>query len=81
MKVLLLKRKEIESLISMKEVLDIVEKAFKEKGLKRIQMPPKPYLFYHKYNGDLRAMPSYLEALDISAVKIVNVSSKQYEII
>ena len=72
MKVLFLKRKEIESLISMNEVLNIVEQAFREKGLKRVQMPPKPYLFYHKYNGDLRAMPSYLEALDISAVKIVN---------
>jgi len=72
MKVLFLKRKEIESLISMNEVLNVVEQAFKEKGLKRVQMPPKLYLFYHKYNGDLRAMPSYLEALDISAVKIVN---------
>lgn len=72
MKVLFLKRKDIESLISMNEVLNVVEQAFKEKGLKRVQMPPKPYLFYHKYNGDLRAMPSYLEALDISAVKIVN---------
>ncbi len=72
MKVLFLKRKEIESLISMNEVLNVVEQAFREKGLKRVQMPPKLYLFYHKYNGDLRAMPSYLEALDISAVKIVN---------
>lgn len=36
-------------------------------------MPAKPYLFYKKYNGDLRTMPSYLEKLDISAVKIVNV--------
>lgn len=72
MEVLLLKKKEIENLISMEEVLNVVEQAFKEKGLKRIQMPPKPYIFYHKYNGDLRTMPSYLEALDISAVKIVN---------
>jgi hypothetical protein len=31
------------------------------------------YLFYRKYNGDLRAMSSYLEKFDISAVKIVNV--------
>jgi alanine dehydrogenase len=36
-------------------------------------MPAKIYLFYRKYNGDLRAMPSYLERLDISAVKVVNV--------
>ncbi len=50
-----------------------VELAFKEKGLGRTQMPPKLYLFYSKYKGDLRVMPSYLEKLDISAVKVVNV--------
>ena len=36
-------------------------------------MIAKIYLFYRKCNGDLRAMSSYLEKLDISAVKIVNV--------
>jgi len=57
----------------MKEVIEAVELAFKEKGLGRVQMPPKPYIFYSKYNGDLRVMPSYLEELEISAVKVVNV--------
>ena len=36
-------------------------------------MPAKIYLYFSKYNGDLRTMPSYLEELEISAVKIVNV--------
>lgn len=72
-KTLLLTEKEVKNLLSMKEVIEVVEKAFKEKGLKRVQMPSKLYLFYKKYNGDLRVMPSYLESLDISAVKIVNV--------
>jgi len=57
----------------MKEVIEAVELAFKEKGLGRVQMPPKPYIFYSRYNGDLRVMPSYLEELEISAVKVVNV--------
>ena len=56
----------------MNEVMQAVESAFKEKGLGYAQMPPKVYLSYQKYNGDLRAMPSYLERLDISAVKVVN---------
>jgi len=73
MKTLLLAEKDIEQLLSMKEAIDAVESAFKEKGLNRVQMPKKPYIFYSKYNGDLRVMPSYLEKLDISAVKIVNV--------
>jgi alanine dehydrogenase len=73
MKTLLLTEKEVKRLLTMDEVLQAVELAFAEKGLKRVQMPAKLYLFYKKYNGDLRAMPSYLEGLDISAVKVVNV--------
>ncbi len=72
MRVLLLTEKEIESLLSMNEAMEAVEKAFREKGLGYAQMPPKPYLIYTKHNGDLRAMPSYLERLEISAVKVVN---------
>jgi alanine dehydrogenase len=77
---LILTDEEVKSLLSMKEVMDKVELAFKEKALKRVQMPAKTYLFYHKYNGDLRAMPSYLQELDVSAVKIVNVHPNNREI-
>jgi len=52
--------------------MEAVETAFREKALGHVQMPPKIYLSYEKYNGDLRAMPSYLERLDVSAVKVVN---------
>jgi alanine dehydrogenase len=69
---LLLTDGEVKQLLSMSEVMDAVEIAFKEKGLRRVQLPAKIYLFYERHNGDLRAMPSYLEELDISAVKIVN---------
>jgi len=73
MKTLLLKESDIKRLLSMGEVMQAVELAFAEKGLNRVQMPAKIYLFFKKYNGDLRAMPSYLEGLDISAVKVVSV--------
>lgn len=73
MKTLLLTELDVEQLLSMDEVMVAVESAFKEKGLGRVQMPVKLYLFYEKYNGDLRTMPSYLEELDVSAVKVVNV--------
>ncbi|MEM3151166.1 MAG: alanine dehydrogenase [Candidatus Bathyarchaeia archaeon] len=69
---LLLTDSEVKQLLSMNEVLQAVEKAFIEKGFKRVQMPPKLYVFYHKYEGDIRVMPSYLEKYDVSAVKIVN---------
>lgn len=73
MKTLLLTESQVKQLLTMDEVFGAVELAFAEKGLNRVQMPPKLYIFYQKYNGDLRAMPSYLEGLDVSAVKVVNV--------
>jgi len=73
MKVLLLTEKDVEQLLSIDEVMEAVESAFREKGLGRVQMPAKLFLSYAKYGGDLRTMPSYLEKLDVSAVKVVNV--------
>jgi len=73
MKTLILTEKDVKQLLSIEEVTEAVELAFAEKGLKRVQTPAKPYVFYEKYNGDLRAMQSYLEGLDISAVKVVSV--------
>jgi alanine dehydrogenase len=70
---LILTDDEVKRLLSLFEVVEAVELAFKQKGLGRVQMPAKIYLYYSKYGGDLRAMPSFLEDLDISAVKIVNV--------
>ena len=73
METLILTDDEVKKLLSMSEVVEAVESAFKQKGLGRVQMPAKIYLYYKKYNGDLRAMPTFLEDLDISAVKIVTV--------
>jgi alanine dehydrogenase len=56
----------------MDKVIKTVETAFMEKGIGHVQMPAKVYLFYGKHQGDLRVMPSYLEDLNLSAVKIVN---------
>ena len=73
METLLLRDNQVKKLLSMTEVIKAVELAFEQKGKDRVQMPAKLYLYFNKYNGDLRTMPSYLEELDISAVKIVNV--------
>jgi len=70
---MILTGKQIKKLLDMKDVLGAVENAFKHKGLGKVQMPSKVYLFYEKFNGDLRTMPSYVEDMDVSAVKIVNV--------
>lgn len=72
-KTLILTGKQVKKLLDMKEVLGAVEDAFRHKGLGKVQMPPKIYLFYQKHDGDLRTMPSYVEDMEVSAVKIVNV--------
>jgi len=56
----------------MRDALAAVELALREKGLGRAQMPPKPYLNFERYGGDLRVMPAYIEALDMAGVKVVN---------
>ncbi len=72
MKVWLISRAEIEELITISEVINSVEEAFRAKGLGRVQMPPKSYIFFDKYGGDFRAMPAYLEELGAAGIKVVN---------
>ena len=72
MKVLLMSEEEIAKSVSIAEVMEVVEYAFKEKALGYTQMPPKVYLNFLKYNGDVRAMPAYMERMGIATVKIVN---------
>jgi alanine dehydrogenase len=71
--VLLIREEEVKGILSMEETIEIVEEAFRVKELGKTQMPPKVYLTFEKYQGDIRIMPSYLETLDSAGVKVVNV--------
>ena len=71
--VLLIREEEVKDLLSMQETIETVEETFRVKGPGKTQMPPKTYLTFDKYQGDLRVMPSYLETLDSAGVKVVNV--------
>jgi len=71
--ILWLNRKDMDGLIDIHNVLPVVENAFWEHGLGKVQMPPKIYLDFKAHNGDLRTMPGYLENMDIAGVKLVNV--------
>lgn len=73
MKTLILAEKDVKRLLSMQEAMEAIELAFAEQGTGRAVIPPKVYLPYGKYNGDVRTMPSYLEGLDISAVEVSSV--------
>jgi len=71
--ILWLNRKDMDGLIDIHNVLPVVENAFREHGLGKVQMPPKVYLDFKAHNGDLRTMPGYLENMDVAGVKLVNV--------
>ena len=73
METLILTDYEVKKTLSLSEVTEAVESAFEQKGFGHVQMPAKIYLYYRKYDGDLRTMPAFLEDMDVSAVKIVNV--------
>ncbi len=65
--------------LSMAEVIDLVEMAFREKGEDRVEMPPKPGI--HPGGGDnfIHAMPAYIPALESAGVKWVSGFPKNHK--
>jgi alanine dehydrogenase len=71
--VLWLSEADVASLLTMKEALVVVEEAFALHGRGEVQLPPKVYLDFEPFGGDLRAMPVYVKGKEPAAgVKIVN---------
>lgn len=66
-------KKEIEKVLSIKDVVKVVEKAFRLHGLNRVQMPAKSYLDFGV--GDLRSMPAFIDdkSMYMAGIKSVNV--------
>ena len=58
--------------LTMAEIIDTLDKAFREKGNGRTEMPPKPGV--HPGGGDnfIHAMPAYIPAMKSSGVKWVS---------
>jgi alanine dehydrogenase len=73
MNILWLGESEVKRVLDIRGTINAVEEAFRQHGLRKVQVPQKLYLDFPKYNGDLRVMPAYIESLDIAGVKIVNV--------
>jgi alanine dehydrogenase len=71
MKVSLITRREIERIVSMKELMGAMEDAFRAKAMGRVQMPTKLYITLP--DGDYRTMMAYVPDLEMACVKIVNV--------
>ena len=72
-KLLYLSQVDVESVgLTMAEVIEALEAAFREKGEGRVEMPPKPGI--HPGGGDnfIHAMPAYIPAMKSAGVKWVS---------
>ena len=72
-KTLIIDDRMVRKLVNIKDTVGEVEKAFKDFGRGRTQMPAKIYLHLDEYNGDFRAMPAYIEGMKSCGIKWVNV--------
>jgi ornithine cyclodeaminase/alanine dehydrogenase len=57
--------------LTMREIIDALEVAFKEKGEGRVEMPPKPGI-HPRHDAFIHAMPAYIPALESAGLKWVS---------
>ncbi|MFH0888472.1 MAG: ornithine cyclodeaminase family protein [Planctomycetota bacterium] len=70
---MLIKKEQITKVLTMADVVKIMETTFRFHGLGKIQQPPKSYLIFQ--HGDMRSMPSHISAptMEIAGIKCVTV--------
>jgi ornithine cyclodeaminase/alanine dehydrogenase-like protein (mu-crystallin family) len=76
---LYLSQSDVEAVgLTMAEIIQTLEAAFREKGEGRVEMPPKPGI--HPGHGDnfIHAMPAYIPALQSAGVKWVSGFPENY---
>ena len=70
---LLISDGDIEKLLTMKEVIDTVESAFREYAEGQVVLPPRSTIMIPRYNGSISFMPSYLKRSESQATKIISI--------
>lgn len=69
---LYLSRREVEAVSpSLPVIIDLLDRAFKEKGAGRVEMPPKPGL-HTQPDAFIHAMPAFIPALGAAGIKWVS---------
>jgi ornithine cyclodeaminase/alanine dehydrogenase-like protein (mu-crystallin family) len=77
--VLYLSRADVESLaLDMPTIISSLEVAFKEKGLGRVEMPPKPGI-HTQPDAFIHAMPAFIPALNSAGIKWVSGYPENYK--
>ncbi len=70
---------DIAEILSMREAIDAVERAFGEFAKSSVSMPPRSTIMLDKYGGSVSLMPSYLEETDALATKIISIYPRNPE--
>lgn len=70
---LLLSRKDIESVVAMQEIIDADLQAFRMVSEKTADIPLRTRIAAPKQDGNFLFMPAYAESLDAAALKVVNI--------
>ena len=71
-KVLYLSRKDVETVgLFMAEIIEALERMFREKGEGRVEMPPKPGIHTRK-DAFIHAMPAYIPSVGAAGMKWVS---------
>lgn len=69
--ILLLTEEDVSDLLAIGQAVEAVEEVFRAFAGGRAEMPPKSYLLFPSYEGDLRVMPAS-HSSEFAGVKIVN---------
>jgi len=71
-KMLYLSKRDVENVgLAMGEIIEALDEAFKEKGLGKIEMPPKPGI-HPMPEAFIHAMPAYIPSLGSAGIKWVS---------
>jgi ornithine cyclodeaminase/alanine dehydrogenase len=77
--VLILTRTDLEKVLTMREVMKVVENAFAQLAKGMVKMPLRTIIDIDKHKGFVFYMPAYLEASDALALKIVSLYEENLE--
>jgi alanine dehydrogenase len=73
---LILTQRDVQKILPLsqiKKVINVLERAFSDFAQGIAEMPPKMYLIFKEFDGDLRIMPAFSKRILMAGTKIVNV--------
>ena len=78
-RLLYLSKKDVDKIdLSMEEIIEALDEAFKEKGRGKIEMPPKPGI-HTQPDAFIHAMPAYIPSLGSAGIKWVSGYPENYK--